>query len=211
MVDKLREGGEVVKVLQFALRDGMGGLDAIPGLVKRVIAENFWHERRVPQIGTVATFPSFAAFVTGELPEGLGTCLQTIKNLCRDDKEALDLIDKATAKPLGANQFTVVFDEIHHSPESAGDNNVNTNKRNSPVGNSVAAALRRLRKDSPTLHARVIAGELSPNAAMVEAGLRKKTLTVPAEPAAVARTLRRHFTQEELTEIIRLICEDTPV
>jgi transcriptional regulator with XRE-family HTH domain len=35
-------------------------------------------------------------------------------------------------------------------------------------------ALRRLRKDRPDFIARVLAGELSPHAAMVEAGLRKK-------------------------------------
>ena len=43
-----------------------------------------------------------------------------------------------------------------------------------PVGNSRAYALRRLRKDRPDIHARVLAGELTPHAGMTEAGLRKK-------------------------------------
>ena len=36
------------------------------------------------------------------------------------------------------------------------------------------SCLRRLRKDRPDIHARVLAGELSPHAGMIEAGFRKK-------------------------------------
>jgi len=77
------------------------------------------------------------------VPEGLGTCLESVKRLCGSDPEALDLIDQATRQPLGTNQH----DE--------GVNIVNTLR---PEGNSAAAALRRLRKDAPALHARVLAG-----------------------------------------------------
>jgi hypothetical protein len=45
-----------------------------------------------------------------------------------------------------------------------------------PSGISRAAALRRLRKDRPDIHARVLAGELSPHAGMIEAGFRKRTV-----------------------------------
>jgi len=43
-----------------------------------------------------------------------------------------------------------------------------------PTGTSKTAFLRRLRKDRPDIHARVLAGELSPNAGMIEAGFRNK-------------------------------------
>ena len=42
-----------------------------------------------------------------------------------------------------------------------------------PSGNSRAAFLRRLRKDRPDIHTRVLAGELSPFGGMVEAGFRR--------------------------------------
>jgi hypothetical protein len=45
-----------------------------------------------------------------------------------------------------------------------------------PTGNSVAAALRRLERRRPDLLDRVLAGELSAHAAMVEAGFRKRRL-----------------------------------
>jgi hypothetical protein len=43
-----------------------------------------------------------------------------------------------------------------------------------PSGNSMAAVLRRLRKARPDIHARVLNGELSGYAGMVEAGFRKR-------------------------------------
>ena len=51
--------------------------------------------------------------------------------------------------------------------------NATYNVHVSPSGNSRAAFLRRLRKDRPDIHARVLAGELSPHAGMIEAGFRK--------------------------------------
>jgi hypothetical protein len=45
-----------------------------------------------------------------------------------------------------------------------------------PSGNSRAAFLRRLRKHRPDIHARVLIGELSPHAGMIEAGFRKRAL-----------------------------------
>jgi hypothetical protein len=43
-----------------------------------------------------------------------------------------------------------------------------------PTGTSAAAAHRRLREQRPDLHARVLAGEATAHAAMIEAGFRKK-------------------------------------
>jgi hypothetical protein len=53
-----------------------------------------------------------------------------------------------------------------------GSGDVHISKR--PAGNSTAAFLRRLRKDRPDIHIRVLAGEISAHAGMIEAGFRKK-------------------------------------
>jgi hypothetical protein len=63
-----------------------------------------------------------------------------------------------------------------HRPKKAetvynGAHVVNSSDR--PAGNSRAYALRRLREQRPDIHARVLGGELSPHAAMVEAGFRR--------------------------------------
>ncbi len=62
----------------------------------------------------------------------------------------MDLIDQVTVAPHGGD----------HSK----NNNVNL-ASDKPVGNERQYALRRLRKDRPDLHERVLAGELSPHAA----------------------------------------------
>jgi hypothetical protein len=50
-----------------------------------------------------------------------------------------------------------------------------------PAGNSASAFIRRLRKDRPDIHARVMAGELSPHAGAIAAGFRK----VKVDPRAM--------------------------
>ncbi len=63
-----------------------------------------------------------------------------LEHLCQDDPGALDAIDRATARKVGVNQHTEPV------------NNVNTR----PQGNANTYALRKLRKDRPDLHGRVV-------------------------------------------------------
>ncbi len=81
------------------------------------------------------------------------TCRQrTHKHLCQDDPGALDAIDRATQREA-------------HRPVS--NNNVITSSTEKTVqGNANTYALRKLRKDRPDLHERVISEEISPHAAM---------------------------------------------
>jgi hypothetical protein len=78
-----------------------------------------------------------------------------LKKVCRDDIEALDMIDKAVRNPIGANQHKHV-----------------SNRHKRPAGTTRGRALRRLRDHRPDLHARVLEGELSPHRAMIEAVFR---------------------------------------
>jgi hypothetical protein len=70
-----------------------------------------------------------------------------------------------------------------------------------PTGNTAALAIRRLRKDRPDIHARVLAGELSAHAGMVEAGFRKK----PPSRTALQKifTLLDKLTPAERAEVRR--------
>lgn len=82
----------------------------------------------------------------------------------------------------------------------------NVPKVGRPEGNSQAKALRRLRKDRPDLHQRVINEELSPHAAMREAGFRLHTFTVRATtPEVIAGTLRRQLDPDVLQQIAKLL------
>jgi hypothetical protein len=186
-VDVLRENGVFVHELQDALIDGDRGLRHVPGLLKRVIQEHRWQERTFGAMDRVITFRSFAEFVSETPPEGLGADLSLVKRLCGDDPEAIDLIDQATQNPSSLHV----------------DNNVNSR----PVGNTAQQAIRRLRKDRPDLHARVLAGELSPHAAMVEAGFRPRTITVPLDPEKMARAIRRRLNDDEIDTLVAALEE----
>lgn len=129
--------------------------------------------------------PSFEAFVTTPPLEGLGTSVRTIRNLIRDDPEAIELLDRALERPTGKAGHNV--------------DNVNVKEpEERPDGNSAQQAIRKLRKDRPDLLERVKAKELTPHAAMIEAGFRVRQIQVPAVPAIAARRLAKHFDVREL-------------
>jgi hypothetical protein len=91
-------------------------------------------------------------FNTTHPPEGLGGDLAVIRNIIRDDTEAVDLFDKAVKNPNAL-----------HSVQG----------KKAPTGNSTDAGLRRLRKNRPELHKRVLCGALTVHGAMKVAGFRK--------------------------------------
>ena len=72
-------------------------------------------------------------------------------------------------------------------------------------GTSRQYAIRKLRNDAPELHARVLAGELSPHRAIIEAGFRTPTISVPLDPEGAARCLLRHFRGERLDAVLQAV------
>jgi hypothetical protein len=191
-VDKgtLLTRGRYVEDFRRTLRKGDEyGLGAVPQLVKGVIETGAWQARLIEKTGEVQEFRSFEEFVMTPPLEGLGSSLRRLKHICQDDKEALDAIDWVTGHSQGKR--TDLVSNVHEVKEE---------KR--PAGNTAKRALRKLRKDRPDLHQQVIAGKKSPHAAMVEAGFRKKTLTIPADIEGAARRLVKHFDPDELCEAI---------
>ncbi len=182
--DNLRLRGDIIQSLQRELIHGGHTLKAIPETISVIAEKDLWRERIEPQTGGVVTFESFEEFVTAPPLEGLGSSVRQLKHLCQDDPTALDALDQATVGEQGK-----------HKPHV---NNVNKSKRESSVGNANTYALRKLRKDRKDLHERVLAGEISPHAAMVEAGFRQKTLTIPQDLESAARRLVKHFDPDEL-------------
>jgi len=146
------------------MREGKTGLKEIPELIVCVIDNELWREFYCEPIHQVVTHKAFIDYVTDPIPSGLDTDIKTLKNLCTDHAEARDAIDRAMQRKPGDW-------DTHPEPEVTVDN-INDNIR--PTGTSKDAALRRLRKDRPDLLERVLSDELSANAAMVEAGFRKK-------------------------------------
>lgn len=74
-----------------------------------------------------------------------------VKRIVRDDPEALDLLDRATVARQGR--------------PTGNPDNVSVSGADLEHGHSRQYALRKLRRDAPEVHARVLAGELSAHAA----------------------------------------------
>ena len=62
--------------------------------------------------------------------------------------------------------------------------------------------------DRPDLAEKVIAGELSANAAAIKAGFRIKSITIPIHPERAARSICNHFSPEQIGKLIVLLTDE---
>jgi hypothetical protein len=186
-----RARGTLVEALSSALERGGSGLENAPELLRRLLADGSWRSF-VTVRGELVEHASFADFVTTPPLKGLGASVALVQRVVADDPVALDLLDQALQAPHGGDR-------------SKGDN-VNLAQ---PDGNSQTSALRRLRKDAPELHAEVLAGHLSAHAAMVQAGFRRRAVSVPVEDTdATARVLRKHLSSAAIVDLVRILSEE---
>lgn len=201
-IDTLREADIIVGYLRSAVMEGGAGLKDVPGLLKRTIDEELWRERIIIRTGEMVAFHRFIDFVTAQPLEGLGADVATLRRLCADDMPVLNAIDRAIQAQHGGDRSKSYSVRLAPVEEVEGKDGAAHD-----AGNRADYALRRLRKDRSDLHTRVLAGELSPHAAMVEAGYRRRTITLPADVPDAARALRRHFTAAQIAALIAALTE----
>lgn len=152
------ESQQICASCEHAIRHGIGNLKYVPGLIKRIISEELWRSRRVEN-GDIVQLNSFRELITGKPLAGWGESPEKVEAIIRDDADALAMWREAMKGEAGR-------------PEKS-RNNV-TELEPAKTGNSRAYTLSRLAKESPELYDRVKAGELSANAAAIQAGWRKK-------------------------------------
>lgn len=186
---------ELITTLAKLVNSAGWDLQSLPGLVKRVITEEMWPERVVRITHETARFKSFAEFVTTPPPAGLGTNVETLERLCRDDAEALTLLRQVTTRPRGGDT---------RSAEAA-INTYNVSIDRNAHGNARAYTLDRLSRERPDLYQQVVDKELTANAAAIEAGWRKRKIQLEPEPQSVISFILRHFTAEERATIVRAL------
>lgn len=183
--------GQTVADIQEMMRDAGFGLKHLPIHLEILLRDEAWRHRVIKQTGKVATFDRFQDFVEANLCAGLESTVEQLRHLCRDNLVVLDLIDQAVQEKPGKRASTDIIDNV---------------KNITPAdGNGRSFALRRLRSQRPDLHSKVVKGELSPHSAMIEAGFRQKTLTVPLDPQRAAGVIKRHFNEEQIIELIEYL------
>ena len=94
--DNLMERGYFAQSLGEIVSYGEMALRHTPALVSRLLDDEMWKERVVPQTREVAKFATFQRFVEGTPPNGLGTTLAVILKLCADHPDVIDKIAKVT-------------------------------------------------------------------------------------------------------------------
>ena len=191
MVDEHQEyyKGEIVHNLAYAIQRGGAALASVPNMLLLCIQDDLWVERNIQ--GQIIRYDrnEFRRFIEAPYPEGLSTTIEVIEKLCAGNIEIVDFL--AAAKRGNVGRPIKV------------ENSGNTRQLPDSAMNNSTYALNRLRDQSPELHKRVIAGELSPHAAMVEAGFRIKKVAVNMQdPVSAAKTIKKYMDAETIQAFI---------
>lgn len=200
--------GNRVKSLYHCVRNSTT-LELIPDLVKQIIRDEMWREHFHEPTQKTYRCQSFQEFIEVAPPQGVGVSIETLWHLCRDDQEAQDLIDQATQGTRGGNNNPLGLGGKTGKRNIVKLDNIQLdNKKKAPTGTSKQAGLRRLRKhiennaEINALYNMVIEGRMSVNRALIKAGLRSKNLIIPSDIQKAAKALKRHFTAEEIQDLV---------
>lgn len=154
------ELGQLVDTAYGSYREAGSGLKYFPALMKKIISNKAW-EKRVKQ-GKVIELSSLRDLITKAPIEGWGEDPAKIEALIRDDVEALAMWREAMLGEAGRPATGEYVDNV---------NELSTIERS--AGNSRSYTVARLKQQAPELFEKVVSGELSANAAAIQAGFRK--------------------------------------
>jgi hypothetical protein len=193
-VDSLRRG----------LVDTEWGNTIIPGAMKFLFSEypqnkeglKYRWQAFILHNGKEVRHESFVSFVTTSPPEGLGS---TIGKLEVWMKEKMPKYRKA----FKDSKIPVIAKQGRPNKDKENPDNIRFNS----YGTSESYTIARLKRDDPALARRVINGEISANEAAIQAGIRKKYVSVQATPEAFAKKARQIFNDAQLDEIVNLILQ----
>lgn len=223
------------KMVLAAPRD----IGVLKSALRFVLAEKSWQDRLDPHRAVRIRYGphEFERFITTARPDGLGTTKEELRRILGENNEDRQAFEEALAygpggamNPTGRNQHrkeeVITPNRSNDQPaEPTTQEPAPRTPRRSKTGTTVeyaARALARLVEDqreeaedpaektpAEILLGQVKAGELSYNAAMILAGLRDKTISVPVQPEKAARMLLRHFQGDDLTRLVGLLLEAT--
>lgn len=181
------EKGQLCQSTIESLYEATGGMKQFPGLLKKIIANKAW-ERRLSK-GKVIELASLRELITEKPVRGWGEDVRTVEAVIKDDPECLAMFREAMVQKPGTRTDLC--------------NNV-TEVEPEKTGNSRAYSIDRVKREcEPEVVAKVMSGEMSPNAALVKAGIREnRQVYVPKEPAKAVEKLRELFGMEFVNAMV---------
>lgn len=184
------ERGQLCQSTIESLYEATGGLRQFPSLLKKVIATRAWERRTVH--GKVVELGSLRELITAKPVSGWGEDPSKVEAVIRDDPEALAAFREAMKHQGERTDFV---------------DNVNEVAFGRPDGNSRAYSISRVQREcDPDTVAAVMAGEMSPNAALVKAGVREnRQVYIPRDPARAVEKLRDQFGDDFIEGIRRAL------
>lgn len=163
----------------------VGSLSSFPRLLKRVIEEEVWKCR--VHDGRRHELPNLRALITEKPIAGWGQDPKKIEAVIKDDAEVLAMYREAM-KEQG--------NHLAKTPEHK-CYNVTLMGGGKGTGNSRAYAIDRVKREAPQFLSAVLAGEMSPNAALVKAGIRQNLqISLSKDPSRTAANIRKKMGEE---------------
>lgn len=156
------EKGQLAQATIQCFQRADGSLKNFPGLLKKIISEKAW-ERRIHN-GRVIELPNLRELITAKPVDGWGEDPFKIEAVIRDDVEALAMWREEMTEEHGGD----------HGNQYTGGKSNNITLATPDRGTSRSYTVARLKQQAPELFEKVVSGELSANAAAIQAGFRKK-------------------------------------
>lgn len=172
-IDIYRNNVGIIRELISSIHHGGVTLDIIPSFVKRVIKEDLW--RLGYKDNEVFEFKSFEHFVTSEMPEGMGTTIEQLEDLCRTDSEAIALIDEVLQK--GGYRQRGLYGPKTKKSSSTKEESSPATKTPRGVSSGIRSYYRRIRENRPDLYEEVKSGKKKIRVAAREAGYLCQQIT----------------------------------
>lgn len=194
MSDQRKVNAALVDALGSALRSGDHGLKTVPGLLRRILADDAWRDF-VTQRGERVQHRRFEDFVTALPLKGLGATMDLIERIVgTDDPELLILLRNATVDKRGR-------------PEKGAGKPLES-KGFPAHGEAVDYTAVRLALEAPEEFEAVRRGEKSIHAAAIAAGIRRRRIPVRLDDASSAlKSLRANSSPEFWDEFRRLVLD----
>jgi len=151
-----------------------------------VYKNEWWRVVETPGLST-RYYNSFWEFVEADAPFGCEANKEIIEAICKkaDNIEALELFFPEK----------YMSGKSKHGKIGNGRGSITTS---TSMDRGSTYQLNRLKREKPKIAQKVIDGELSANAAYVEAGFSKKKMTVVLDPNKAVEWIHKYFSKDEI-------------
>lgn len=209
--DLTEEQLRVHRAGQALHRDGASPSGALE-LLAAIVEDRTWEQ--VTDAHGRSFAGRFTEFVEAKSPFGLGYPVTQLKRLLElqhphEEQGVARVAERMAAmrdqvRRLLAEETRSAGPAVQAGPGRGRKTDGGTNRF---VANTAPQLLSRLKRDAPDVADRVVAGEISANAAAQEMGWRYPRIVV-STPERVAASLRKHMTPDQLAELATLLSED---